>query len=56
MSSLSPALKKDTVKTRPAPEKVRALAAKTPFQAPKVIAFPLDGMTTQGPLTMAGNI
>jgi hypothetical protein len=38
----------------PLPPKVRALFATAKYQAPKVVSFPIDGMTVL-PVTFAGN-
>jgi hypothetical protein len=35
--------------------KVRSLAAKTPYEAPKVVSFPIREMKTSHALSMAGN-
>ena len=43
-----------SVAPRPLPLKVHALFAKAKYQAPKVLSFPLDGMTVSS-VTFAGN-
>jgi hypothetical protein len=40
--------------SRPLPLKVHALFAKAKYQAPKVLSFPIDGMTVSS-VTFAGN-
>jgi len=36
-------------------DKLRALAAKSRYETPKVVSFPIDGMDLS-PTTMAGNL
>jgi hypothetical protein len=43
-----------SVASRPLPPKVHALFAKAKYQAPKVLSFPIDGMTVSS-VTFAGN-
>jgi hypothetical protein len=35
---------------------ILASAAKTPYQAPNVVSFPIDGMSIAAPLSLAGNV
>jgi hypothetical protein len=42
------------VAPRPLPLKVHALLAKAKYQPPKVVSFPIDGMTVSS-VTFAGN-
>jgi len=43
-----------SVVSRPLPLKVHGLFAKAKYQPPKVVSFPIDGMTVS-PVTFAGN-
>jgi hypothetical protein len=49
-------LKKANVVAQDTPKKVRTLIAKTSYEAPKVISFPVDGIKGFGAISLSGNI
>jgi len=58
MIATSSAVRQDTAVVKKSEQtlaKLRQLAAQTPYNPPKIISFPINGMSKVDSLTLAGN-